>query len=638
MVRPLQAFIVTTFLIFASQLSAAAQERLCDTQFEDCRARLIELIRKERALLSTTPAASLGIDVAFWFMQDTWYATELINAHRAGVPVRILVDQRANKTKPVNATLLAMLRDGGIPMREKFVGDILHFKMMWFHGQGVLQFSKANYTPSSFVPDLANVNYFDEVIVFTGDDDIANSFRRRFDDLWMNTSAYRNFANVVALPARRCPECVIHPSMNFPPLQDFAARSVSRYNAETQRIDAHVYRVTDDDQSEAIIRAVKRGVQVRIITEPDEYRNADKFWHSKHVDRMWMAGAQIKHRQHAGLTHQVSVVMHGLGEVIFGSSNWTDSAAARSDEHNYFYNPSLGKPWFFQWFADQFESKWNNTANYIPFQPRPPSRPSYTSPANLASGVSSTVRLTWEGGLWAHLYDIYLGTTPTPPLVAANVKLGSPAPGIIETYSVSNLLPGTTYYWRIVGKTWAQLVNEGPLWSFRTAGTAAGGVTGTPYGGTPVALPGVVQVENFDEGAQGVAYSDTTTGNSGGVYRSTNVDIGSTGDSGSGGSYVGWTRAGEWLNYTVNVTATRTYTLNVRVANAGSGARFRVEVDGVDRTGPVPVASTGAWDAWQTVTVSGVPLTQGLRTIRLVMVNSNTTNAGVGNFGFLSFE
>ena len=42
---------------------------------------------------------------------------------------------------------------------------------------------------------------------------------------------------------------------------------------------------------------------------------------------------------------------------------------------------------------------------------------------------------------------------------------------------------------------------------------------------TPAALPGTVQAEDFDDGAAGVAYRDTTSGNSGGQYRSTDVDI-----------------------------------------------------------------------------------------------------------------
>jgi hypothetical protein len=211
---------------------------------------------------------------------------------------------------------------------------------------------------------------------------------------------------------------------------------------------------------------------VRLITEPDEYRNPARLWHAANIDRMHAGGVRIKHRKHNGVMHQGSIVLHGLGEVIFGSSNWTMASAIHQDEHNYFYNPSLGKPRFFQWFVDQFERKWNDPAAFAPFAPLPPHAPSYASPVNGASGLSSTATLTWDGGPWAHLYDIYCGTTPTPPLLKGNVEVGSPEPGRLETFSVSNLLPGTTYYWRIVGKTWAQLGTTGATWSFTTGGTA----------------------------------------------------------------------------------------------------------------------------------------------------------------------
>ena len=69
-----------------------------------------------------------------------------------------------------------------------------------------------------------------------------------------------------------------------------------------------------------------------------------------------------------------------------------------------------------------------------------------------------------------------------------------------------------------------------------------------PFGGTAAAVPGTIQAENFDEGASGLAYFDTTSGNTGGKDRTTDVDIESTTD--GGGSYnVGRTRPGEWLKY-----------------------------------------------------------------------------------------
>lgn len=626
MTRPLQAFtLVVTLVLLGSPRGAEAQERLCDTQFEDCRAPLIDLIRNERE----------GIDVAFWFMEDARYTTELINRHKAGVPVRVLVDQRANPSKRLNEEMLKTLHDAGIPMRDKYTGPILHFKVMLFHGQNMVQFSKANYTGISFVPITPNVNYFDEAIFFTNDDRLTNSFRRRFDDLWINTSQYKNFGSVSGPLVRSYPLHAIHSSMNFPPLQNFSTRSVSRYDREMQAIDAVVFRVTDHRHADAMIRAVARGSVVRLITEPTEYRNPVRVWHAKHVDRMYMGGVRIKHRAHEGLMHQASVVMHGLGEVIFGSSNWTTASASYQDEHNFFYSPSLGKQWFFYWFADQFERKWTDTAGFVDFQPLPPGIPSSLSPLNGAAGVSSSATLTWDGGTWAHLYDIYFGTDPNPPLLATDLELGSPLEGQLEKYTVKDLQPGTTHYWRVVGKTWAQLGRSGPTWSFTTSGTPPGGGGGTPYGGKPAAVPGTVEAENFDEGGTAVAYVDTTSGNRGGAYRNADVDIEPTADSG-GGWNIGWTRAGEWLKYTVNVATSATYTLQTRVANVGTGGRFHVEVDGVDRTGPIAVPDTGGWQTWKTITTTGIPLTAGTRVIRVVFAK-DSSSGGVGNYNWFRF-
>jgi hypothetical protein len=53
--------------------SAAGQERLCDSSFEDCRAPIVQLIRNE----------NVGIDVSFWFMTDTTYSTEIIRRWNA---------------------------------------------------------------------------------------------------------------------------------------------------------------------------------------------------------------------------------------------------------------------------------------------------------------------------------------------------------------------------------------------------------------------------------------------------------------------------------------------------------------------------------------------------------------------------
>lgn len=159
----------------------------------------------------------------------------------------------------------------------------------------------------------------------------------------------------------------------------------------------------------------------------------------------------------------------------------------------------------------------------------------------------------------------------------------------------------------------------------------------TPYTGTPAAIPGTVQTERFDNGGEGVAYHDTTSGNAGGKFRTNvNVDIGATSDTGSGGYLVGWTKAGEWLKYTVAVAATATYTVEFRVAHSSSGGTFRLEVDGVNVTGAMTVPNSGGGQAWRTISKSGIQLTAGTRVLRLVF-ERNAANGTVGNHGYLRF-
>jgi hypothetical protein len=152
----------------------------------------------------------------------------------------------------------------------------------------------------------------------------------------------------------------------------------------------------------------------------------------------------------------------------------------------------------------------------------------------------------------------------------------------------------------------------------------------TPFTGTAVSLPGTLQAENFDNGGEGLAYHDTTLGNKGGAFRSTDVDLEVTS---SDGYDVGWTKPGEWLNYSVNVTTAGTYTVNVRVASAGQGGTFHLEMNGVDVTGSLTVPDTGGWQNWQTVSRT-VSLTAGPQVARLVM---DTIAVSVGNFDSIQF-
>src|SRR5690606_38627285 len=125
-----------------------------------------------------------------------------------------------------------------------------------------------------------------------------------------------------------------------------------------------------------------------------------------------------------GLNHQKLTLYHSQGISVLGSSNWTSPSDNSQEEHNYFTR----KPHVFTWLVDHFDRKWTNAtgaAETGPFTPLPPDAARTPTPANSATGLGTAgVVLKWHAGFWAHKYDIYFGTTPDPPLLAANQMLG----------------------------------------------------------------------------------------------------------------------------------------------------------------------------------------------------------------------
>jgi hypothetical protein len=471
MIRPI-GFVRSFWLILAcillTCLCSQAQERLCDPSFEDCYTPLLRAVQAE----------TVGIDFAFYWIQLPGLADAIIRRHQAGVPVRIIVEPRASLKFPDNQSILDKLSAAGIPMRYKLGDGIVHAKMMLLAGQNKVVFSSSNFGDADVRPYDAYANYVDGAWYFSDDPNLVNSFKTRYDDNWTNTVLYGNYANITAPLTRRYQTYPIDPSLNFLPTydlaQDYGARTIALIDQETQRIDLTMYRITDVRICDALLRAVARGVPVRVLAEPDEYRfpasrTGSELTGPYNVDRMYAAGVQIRMRKHLGLNHQKSLSLYGRSLTIFGSSNWSSPSFNYQEEHNYFTN----KAWFFQWFVDQFNRKWNSATEFEPFVPQPPTVPVNLSPVN-GSTVGQSVLLSWEGGRWAHKYDVYLGTKENNlSLIASDVVTGALGADGSESYLLSGLQNGASYCWRVVGKTMANQSAIGATWCFNASGSGS---------------------------------------------------------------------------------------------------------------------------------------------------------------------
>lgn len=135
----------------------------------------------------------------------------------------------------------------------------------------------------------------------------------------------------------------------------------------------------------------------------------------------------------------------------------------------------------------------------------------------------------------------------------------------------------------------------------------------------PWPLPGRIQAEDFDKGGPGVAYLDTTPINAGNSnYRDGEwVDIQVTGDSEGGDYNVGWTVAGEWLEYTVHLEKSGLYRLDFRVASLSNTGVISVSSDGGEMGTLLSVPNTGGWQSYQTLSLDDLYFTAGTQVVRI---------------------
>jgi len=206
------------------------------------------------------------------------------------------------------------------------------------------------------------------------------------------------------------------------------------------------------------------------------------------------------------------------------------------------------------------------------------------------------------------------------------------------------------------------------------SGQISSNYKGKPYadalykGGAQI-IPGRLQCEYYDLGGEGIAYHDSDSTNSGsgqlnpadGSYlhefrMKEAVDISYTkfqepaidnnpfnvAEPQKDQLYVGWTKPGEWIKYTVDVKKSGTYELGIMFTSNKNG-KISISVNDKDITGPLVIPSTAnpaetiPWRQWHHWNYMGglakIELKQGLQVLTL-----HTLETGEMNYDFIDFK
>lgn len=149
-----------------------------------------------------------------------------------------------------------------------------------------------------------------------------------------------------------------------------------------------------------------------------------------------------------------------------------------------------------------------------------------------------------------------------------------------------------------------------------------------------IRVPGRWGAEEYDLGAEGAAYHDAASLNTGGVgstnwnegwsFRNDGVDLQWSKE--EGGWNVGWTAAGEWLQYTIDVDSAARYLLVARTA--GPGGRLEIQLDGRELAAFSTTPTTG-WTSWADSRSPDFALPAGRHVLRLVFPEGGFNLGGI---------
>jgi hypothetical protein len=140
-----------------------------------------------------------------------------------------------------------------------------------------------------------------------------------------------------------------------------------------------------------------------------------------------------------------------------------------------------------------------------------------------------------------------------------------------------------------------------------------------------------IEAENYDIGGEFISYFDSDDGNTGGAYRSDDVDIVENATA-SNGYMVNSIREFEWLEYTVDVPVAGLHTLAFSVSSEHDSSHMHIRDELFRLSNSFSVPKTGSADSMIVISMQNIHLKAGRQVLRLV------AEKGDFNLDYLTIE
>lgn len=265
-------------------------------------------------LVEAVQRAQRSVDMAVYNLSLEDLADALVEAHRRGVRVRLVLDDGA-----VDRNVPDRLRAAGIPIADDGDSDgLMHSKFMVIDEQEVWTGS-ANFTGASFYRDDNNLV---RLVSAQAAENYTTEFNEMFDEGLFGSSTR---------PATPYPQIEvggIPVEIYFSPDDGAADQIVDEIAAAQVSVNFLAYSFTNDDIAEAVRRRADLGVAVRGVFDAEQVDSNT----GGEFEAFTAEGYLVRRDGLDGLMHHKVIIIDGR-TVITGSYNFSASAERRNDEN-----------------------------------------------------------------------------------------------------------------------------------------------------------------------------------------------------------------------------------------------------------------------------------------------------------------
>jgi phosphatidylserine/phosphatidylglycerophosphate/cardiolipin synthase-like enzyme len=285
-------------------------------------------------IVKAIDAARLSVDVAAYSLSLNSVRFALINAHKRGVPVRVVMESTNMDRSDPQALL-----EAGIPIIGDQQDGLMHNKFMVIDRSEVWTGSM-NFTDSGAYDDNNNMIRIASTKIA---EDYSTEFEEMFTDHKFGPDVVENTPNpTVTLDGTRI-------DVYFSPDDGALNALIPLLNSARESLYFLAYSFTSNELGDIIRAKAKAGLTVEGVMETEQIASNK----GTEYDPFKQAGLAVRKDGNEGQMHHKVFIVDGK-IVAFGSYNFSQSAETRNDENLLIiYNEAIA-----QQFIQEFQRVW----------------------------------------------------------------------------------------------------------------------------------------------------------------------------------------------------------------------------------------------------------------------------------------